>query len=164
MKKPILLFFIFTTLFAINLPPYFSATFTQKIYSDNKTLTYKGEVYTNSKDIFWKYTYPEEKYIWIKDKVYVYEPNLIQLTITKKPKINLFNVIKKATQIDKNKYIAQIDNKKIYFIFDKTLKKAWYKDDLGNKVVFTFKNQSNKKIDNTIFIPTSSKEVEIIYN
>ena len=162
MKKIILL--IFTNLFALNLPPYFSATFTQKIYSDNKTLTYKGEVYTNSKEIFWKYTYPEEKYIWIKDKVYIYEPNLLQLTITKKPKINLFNVINQATQIDKNKYVAQIDNKQVYFIFDKTLKKAWYKDDLGNKVVFTFKNQSNKKINNSIFIPTYPKEVDIIYN
>jgi len=162
MKKLIL--FIFTNLFALNLPTYFSATFTQTIYSDNKTLTYKGEVYTNSKNIFWKYIYPEEKYIWIKDKVYIYEPNLIQLTITKKPEINLFNVIKQAAQIDKNKYIAQIENKQIYFIFDKTLKKAWYKDDLGNKVVFTFNNQSTKKIDDNIFIPNYPPEVDIIYN
>jgi len=161
--KFLFLSFIILKLNALNLPKYFSAKFTQKIYSDKSVLTYKGEIYTNSKNVYWKYTYPNIKQIWINNKVYVYEPDLIQVTISKKPKINIFDALKKAKKIKANEYVANVDNKKIHFIYNKTLKKAWYKDDVGNKVEITFFDQSFSKLDNALFKPTYPKDVDIIY-
>ncbi len=161
LKLKILLLMVIN-LYALNLPHYFQAEFIQKIYSDKKTLTYKGEIYTNSKQVFWKYTYPNTKEIWINDKVYVYEPELLQVTISKKPKLNLFEAIKKAKKTEKD-YIAKIDNKTIHFIYDKTLKKAWYTDDIGNKVVINFKDISTEKINPEIFTPKFPDDVDIIY-
>jgi outer membrane lipoprotein carrier protein len=156
-------FILILNLFALNLPKYFSANFTQKIYSDDKVLTYKGKIYTDSKNVFWKYTYPTEKEIWITDKVYIYEPDLIQVTIASKPKLNLFNALKKAKKIKNNTYEAEINNNKIYFLYDNTLKKAWYTDDVGNKVEITFSNQWDKKIPQKIFTPTYPEDVDFIY-
>ncbi|GAB6073590.1 hypothetical protein JCM15786_02470 [Nautilia lithotrophica] len=150
-------------LFALNLPEYFSADFIQKIYSENNVLTYKGKIYTDSKKVFWKYSYPNEKYIWINKKVIIYEPDLLQVTISKKPKFNLFDAIKNAKKTKNNEYIATIDNKKVNFIYDKYLEKAWYIDDVGNKVVITFKNQSTKNVDQSLFMPKYPKDVDIIY-
>jgi len=154
---------LFIFLYALNLPEYFSADFTQKIYSENKVLTYKGEIYTNSKNVYWKYTYPDTKQIWINQKVYIYEPDLLQVTISKKPKFNLFNAIKKAKKTKNNTYTALIDNKKIHFKFDKTLKKAWYVDDVGNKVEIVFTNQSKEKINPSLFKPNFPENIDIIY-
>ncbi len=150
-------------LFALNLPKYFSADFIQKIYSDGKVLTYKGKIYTDSKNVLWKYTYPDEKYIWINDKVYVYEPDLLQVTISKKPEFNLFKALKKANKLKNNEYEAEIDSKKIYFIYGNTLQKAWYTDDVGNKVIITFSNQSGKKIESSVFKPNFPKDIDVIY-
>jgi len=162
-KWKIIILFFFTNLLALNLPKYFSADFIQKIYSEGKTLTYKGKIYTDSKNVFWKYIYPNEKYIWVNNKVYVYEPDLEQVTISKKPKLNLFDAIKKAKKIKNNEYTANIDNKQINFIYNKFLQKVWYIDDVGNKVVIEFKNQSTKKIKNKLFIPAFPKDIDIIY-
>jgi outer membrane lipoprotein carrier protein len=162
-KWKILILFFITYLFALNLPEYFSASFVQKIYSNDKVLIYKGKIYTDSKNVFWKYTYPNEKKIWITDKVYVYEPDLIQVTISDKPKLNLFEAIKKAKKIKQNEYVAKVNNKKIYFLFDKTLQKAWYTDDVGNKVEIVFYNQTDKKIPKSLFTPTYPDDVDFIY-
>ena len=151
------------SLLALNLPEYFSADFIQKIYSEGKILTYKGKIYTDSKNVFWKYIYPNEKYIWVKNKVYVYEPDLEQVTISKKPKFNLFDAVKNAKKIKNSEYAAKIDNKEVNFIYDKTLQKAWYTDDVGNKVVIEFKNQSTKKIKDKLFAPMYPKDADVIY-
>ena len=150
-------------IFALNLPKFFSASFTQTITSKEKKITYKGNIYTNSKNVYWKYIYPNAKEIWITNEVTVYEPDLLQVTISKKPKFNIFSLIKKAKKIGKNTYEAKIDGKKVTFIFDKTLKKAWYKDDVGNRVEIDFYNQSDKKIDPSIFKPKYPKDVDVIY-
>jgi len=161
-KLKFLILLIATNIWALSLPKYFSSDFIEKIYSDKSTITYKGKIYTDSNSVFWKYTYPNEKLIWINDKVYVYEPDLIQVTISKKPKFNLFSAIKNAKKTE-NGYIAEVDGKKVHFIYDNTLKKAWYTDDVGNKVVITFSNQSEKKIDPSVFIPKYPKDVDVIY-
>ncbi|AZV46655.1 hypothetical protein C3L23_05000 [Nautilia sp. PV-1] len=150
-------------LFALKLPHYFSADFTQKIQQDNHTLIYKGKIYTDSKNVFWQYTYPNEKKIWINDRVYIYEPDLMQVTISKKPKFNLFNALKNAKKIKNNEYVAEVQNKKVYFKYGKTLEKAWYTDDVGNKVEILFSNQSEKKIAPSVFIPTYPKDIDVIY-
>jgi outer membrane lipoprotein carrier protein len=114
----------------------------------------------NKNIIYWKYTYPNLKEIWIKDKVYIYEPDLMQVTISKKPKLNLFKILKNAKKLKNNLYVAFADNKEIYFIYDKRLKKAYYTDDIGNRVEIYF-----KKIDKNISIPPLNfpKDIDIIY-
>ncbi|WP_236618702.1 LolA-like outer membrane lipoprotein chaperone [Lebetimonas sp. JH292] len=145
---------------ALNLPKEFKAKFTQYIYSKDKKLTYKGIVILKNNEIYWKYTYPNIKEIWIKDKVYIYEPDLMQVTISKKAKLNLFKILKNAKKLDKNLYVAINNKKEIYFIYDKTLKKAWYTDDIGNKVEIYF-----KKTNKNISIPPLNfpKDIDIIY-
>jgi outer membrane lipoprotein carrier protein len=88
---------------------------------------------------------------------------LIQVTVAKKPKFNLFAALKNAKKIKQNEYVAKIQNKKVFFIYDKTLKKAWYTDDVGNKVEITFKHQSTAEIPANIFTPKYPKDVDIIY-
>jgi len=147
-------------LFAFNFPKEFKAKFTQFIYSKNKKLTYKGIVILKNNEIYWQYNFPNLKKIWIKDKVYVYEPDLMQVTVSKKPKLNLFKILKNAKKLDKNLYIAISNKKEIYFVYDKTLKKAWYKDSLGNKVEIYF-----SKLEKNIKIPPLNfpKDIDFIY-
>jgi len=160
------LFFIFMIMFsylnALTLPNNFEANFTQTINSNGKKLHYKGEIFYKNGKILWKYTYPVEKSIWIDKKVYVYEPNLMQVTISKRPKFTLQNILKNAKK-ENNHYIADINNKKVYFTYDKTIKSLHYKDDAGNLVTITFLNPSTKKLKDFIFIPTYPKDVDIIY-
>ena len=163
MKRLILiLILLISYVNALTLPKDFKSDFIQTINSNGKKLIYKGELFYKNGKILWKYTYPVEKYIWINDKVYVYEPNLMQVTISKKPKFNLENIIKKAKKEGKF-YVAKIDNKKVYFIYDKTLKSLHYKDDAGNLVTIVFSKTSTKPLKDSIFIPTYPQDVDIIY-
>ncbi len=161
--KIILIFFLAGFLNALNLPSNFQADFIQTINSNGKKLIYKGKIYYQKNKIFWHYNYPVEKYIWINDKVYVYEPDLIQVTISKKPKFNLQNIVKNAKRIKPHEFETVIDKKKVYFIFDKIIKKLWYKDEMGNLVSIVFNKTSLKKINPSLFIPKYPKDVDIIY-
>jgi len=162
-KLTTLIMFFFQFILALNLPKSFSADFVQTINSNGKKLVYKGKIFFKNPKILWKYTYPIKKYIWINKKVYIYEPNLYQVTITKKPDFTLTSILKKAKKIKKNTYEAKLKDKKIYFIYDKTLKKLWYKDEMENLVTITFNNQKDKKLDNKIFIPIYPKDIDILY-
>jgi len=161
--KFIILILLITSINALNLPSYFKANFTEMINSNGKKLIYKGSVFYHNNKVFWHYTYPVEKYIWINKKVYVYEPDLIQVTISKKPKFTLQNILSNAKKIKANEYKTVIDNTTIYFVFDKTIKKLWYKNKMGNLIEINFSNQSEKKINPDIFIPHYPKNVDIIY-
>jgi len=154
---------LINSMFALNLPNNFSANFVQTINSNGKKIVYKGKVFFKNSKILWQYTYPNEKYIWINDKVYIYEPDLYQVTITKKPDLTLTKILKNAKKIGHNTYETEFKNTKVYFIYDGTLKKIWYKDEVGNLVTIVFKNQNNLKLDNDLFIPTYPKDVDIIY-
>jgi outer membrane lipoprotein carrier protein len=158
--KWIIIFLLTISLFAFNIPKNFAANFKQYIYQNDKKLKYKGIVVINNNQVYWKYTYPNIKKIWITDKVYIYEPDLMQVTVSKKPKLNLFKILKNAKKLNGNKYIALADNKEIYFIYDKTLKEAYYKDDIGNKVEIYF-----QKLDKNISIPPLKfpNDVDFIY-
>ncbi|GAX88275.1 outer membrane lipoprotein carrier protein [Lebetimonas natsushimae] len=159
-RKWIIILLLISNLFALNLPKNFTAEFTQYIYQSSKKLTYRGIVIINNNQVYWKYTYPNIKEIWIKDKVYVYEPDLMQVTISKKPKLNLFKILKNAKKLNNNLYVATADNKEIYFIYDKTLKKAYYTDDIGNRVEIYF-----KKLNKNLKIPPLNfpKNIDFIY-
>jgi outer membrane lipoprotein carrier protein len=58
--------------------------------------------------------------------------------------------------------MADVEDKKIYFIYDKTLKKLFYTDELGNKVEIKFFNQKNST-DKNIFKLSFPNDVDIIY-
>jgi outer membrane lipoprotein carrier protein len=160
MKYIFIFFLLIYNLFALNSPKEFNAKFTQYIYSKDKKLTYKGIVILRNNQIYWQYNYPTLKKIWIKDKVYVYEPDLMQVTISKKPKLNLFKILKNAKKLNQNLYVAINNKKEIYFIYNKTLKKAWYTDDLGNRVEIYF-----TRFDKNLSIPPLNfpKDIDIIY-
>ena len=147
-------------LFALNLPKQFEANFTQYIYSKNQKLTYKGFIIFKNNEIYWQYNYPSIKKIWIKNKVYIYEPDLMQVTISKKPKLNLIKILKNAKRLNKDLYVTYNGNKEVYFIYDKYLKKVWYTNNLGNKIEIYF-----QKLKNPIKIPPLKfpKDVDFIY-
>ncbi len=161
--KKMISFLLFTYLFALNLPHNFSAAFIQTINNNGQKIIYKGKIFYKDSNIFWKYIYPVEKNIWINDKIYIYEPDLQQITISKRPKFTLQNIIKNAKKLKKNEYETEINRKKVYFIYEKSLKKLWYKDDVGNLITVRFFNQSNKQTDNLLFIPKYPKNIDIIY-
>ncbi len=160
--KIIILFFITILSFGIELPKEFSADFNQTIISNNKKLIYKGKIFYNKGNIVWKYTYPTEKIIWILDKIYIYEPDLYQVTITKRDKTTLNEIIKNAKKIKNNLYESTIKDKKIYFIYDRTLKKLYYTDDVGNKVKINFYNQK-KSVNKKAFDLKLPEDVDFIY-
>ena len=161
--KKIIFLLVFNFLFALAIAESFSTNFIQTINSNGKKLTYKGKIYFKNPKILWKYTYPNEKYIWIIDKVYIYEPDLYQVTIAKKPEFTLTDILKNAKKIKNNTYKTKLKNKTVYFIYDKTLQKLWYKDNLGNLVTIKFSNQKAKNLNPEIFIPNYPKDVDIIY-
>jgi outer membrane lipoprotein carrier protein len=150
----------FINLYAIEIPKIFIAKFTQNIYQNDKKLTYKGIVILKNNQIYWQYNYPTLKKIWIKDKVYVYEPDLMQVTILKRPSLNLVKILKNAKKVKDNLYETEMNKKRIYFIYKKTLKKIYYKNEIGNRVEIYFtplnKNLSIPKMN---FPP----DIDIIY-
>ena len=152
----------FSYINALILPNNFEANFTQTINSNGKKLFYKGQIFYKNDKILWKYSYPVKKYIWINKRVYVYEPNLIQVTVSKKPKFTLQNILKSAKK-ENNFYVAKINNKKVYFTYKKTITSLHYKDDTGSLVTIDFSNISTKTLKTSIFIPTYPKDVDIIY-
>ena len=163
MKKLLMLLFFLITLNALSLPSNFEANFTQTITNQNKKIIYKGKIFYKNGKILWKYFYPIKKYIWINNKVYVYEPDLYQVTISPKPKFTLQNIINNAKHLKNDLYKAIVNNKKIYFLYDKTIKYLKYKNKMDNLVEINFSNQSTKKLNPNLFIPNYPKDVDIIY-
>ena len=163
MKKLLVLLFIIVASYSLTLPKNYEANFTQTITDKNKKLKYTGEIFYKNGKILWKYNYPVQKFIWITDKVYVYEPDLLQVTISPKPKFTLPNIVKNAKKIKEDIYEAKIDNKNVVFKFDKTLQFLKYKNQMGNLVTIKFTNQKVKDINDSLFIPKYPKDVDIIY-
>ena len=161
--KKIIFLLVFNFLFAITISESFFANFLQTINSNGKKLIYKGKIFFKNPKILWKYTYPTEKYIWINDKVYIYEPDLYQVTIAKKPEFTLTDILKNAKKVKNHTYKTKLKNKTVYFIYDKTLQKLWYKDNLGNLIIIKFTDQKEKKLNPKIFIPDYPKDADIIY-
>ncbi len=160
MKK--LIFFIFYTyLFSINIPQYFHSNFVQTITSKH-TLLYKGELYFSNNKVLWHYTYPEEKYILINKNVLIYEPDLMQVEIRKRANISLKDILKNAKKVKKNLYKAKLNNKLIYFEFNKTLKQIYYTDEVGNRVKIDFINPSLKKFSENSFNLKIPSDVDYI--
>jgi len=164
MKKfVIFIFIIFGYSFELKYDS-FSANFTQIVKSDNKTIVYNGDLFVKNNKVFWHYSTPIEKKIWITNKIYVYEPDLEQVTIYNK-KDNLFQLIKTAKKIKSHLYKKYYNNKNIYFVTkNKMIIKIYYKDKINNVVSILFKNIQPKKLLNKIFTPSYPNYVDIIYS
>ncbi len=147
--------------FALSLPQSFSADFNQTIISNKNTLHYSGKIFYKNKNIVWKYIKPYSKIIWIKDKIYVYEPDLMQVTIMNRKK-SLDKLLKNAKKVKQNLYVATYEGKKYYFVFDNRLKKLYYNDDMGNKVEIIFYNYKNNAPTKEFEI-NFPEEVDVIY-
>ena len=154
MKKLLGLLFFFISLHALILPKHFEANFTQIIFNQNTKLTYKGKFFYQNGKILWKYTYPVTKYIWITNQVYIYEPNLYQVTISPKPKLTIQNIINHAKKLKNDLYFTKIDKTKIYFK---------YKNHLGNTIEIKFFNQKTIPLNKKLFIIKFPKDVDIVY-
>ncbi|NPA11637.1 MAG: hypothetical protein GXO62_05295 [Epsilonproteobacteria bacterium] len=150
-----------TFLYSLNLPNSYSAKFLQKIKSTSGTLTYKGKIYYKKPYLLWIYTYPQEKKIWVKDKIYIYEPDLMQVTVAPK-KITLNSILKHSKKIKNSLYVAKIKDTTYKFIFDKYLKKLSYTDPTGNKVSIEFFDFSDK-VDDKLFNINYPKDTDVIY-
>jgi outer membrane lipoprotein carrier protein len=164
------LFFILLSIYAFGFElkyNSFISDFNQSVRSENKTINYKGKVYVNHELIFWHYTKPIEKKIWVTldNKIYVYEPDLEQVTIyNTSKKDNFFKLIRSAKKIKDNLYLKEYDNRKIYFETNNGLiKKIYYKDKIDNLVTLNFYNTQKKDINLSKFTPKYPSYVDIIY-
>jgi outer membrane lipoprotein carrier protein len=165
MKKTLLLFIVlYSFAFEIKYKSFIS-DFNQSITTQKKHIYYKGKVYVKNNFIYWHYIKPIEKKIWIKNnKIYIYEPDLEQVTIYKNNKNNFFKLIKNAKKIKNNLYLKEYDNKKIYFKTKNNLiKRIYYKDKVDNLVTLNFYNIQKKDINSSVFIPNYPNYVDIIY-
>ena len=144
----------------------FESDFNQSVESENKTIFYQGKVYIDNNLVYWHYIKPIEKKIWaINNKIYVYEPDLEQVTIYKTSKQdNFFELIKSAKKIKENLYLKEYNNKEIYFkIRDNLIQKIYYKDKIDNLVTLNFYNIKPKKFNISFFEPKYPEYVDIIY-
>jgi len=166
MKLIIILFYIiFSYSFELKYNS-FEAEFNQSVESDNKTIHYYGKVAVNSNLIFWHYLKPIEKKIWVTtDKIYIYEPDLEQVTIHSiSKKDNFFKLLKESRKIDNNLYSKKIENKTIFFKVDKKMiKKIYYKDKVDNLVTLNFFNIKKREFQKKRFIPNYPEYVDKIY-
>jgi len=167
MKHLILLvFIIFGYSFEIKYKT-LTTDFNQTIKSDNKTIIYKGKLFIKDNLIFWHYKKPIEKKIWVlQNKIYVYEPDLYQVTIYSKNKDDdFFNLLKTAKKIDNNLYVKKYNDKTIYFsIKNGLVKKIYYKDKIDNLVTLNFYNTNKGDINKSLFKPSFESDVDIIYS
>jgi len=144
----------------------FESDFNQTVKSENKVILYTGKVYVNNNLVYWHYLKPIEKKIWaINNKIYVYEPDLEQVTIYKtSKKDNFFDLIKTAKKEKNNLYLKKYDNKNIYFeVNNKLVKKIYYKDKIDNLVTLNFYNIKPKEFNISFFKPKYPEYVDIIY-
>ncbi|WP_457560137.1 LolA-like outer membrane lipoprotein chaperone [Caminibacter sp.] len=152
--------------FAINLPKKFSADFNQTITSDKQTLKYSGKIFYDNGKIVWEYLRPYKKTIWVLDKVYVYEPDLMQVTIIEKKEKNPLLLIKNAKKIGENRYETEYNGIKYVFeLYGKKIKypkKIYFTDKMENRVVIIFTNIKNKT-DTKVFKPDFPSDVDVIY-
>ena len=164
MKYILLLFFIVLSYgFELKYKS-FSADFNQSVKSENKSIYYQGKLNIDNNLVFWHYIKPIEKKIWISDKIYVYEPDLEQVTIYKKNE-NFFKLLKTAKKIKNNLYLKIYDNKKIYFVVkNKMVVKIYYKDKIDNLVTLNFYNIKKEEFNTSFFKPKYPNYVDTIYS
>jgi len=143
--------FLIVSLFGFNLKyKNFSAEFNQSVKSEDKTINYEGKLYIKNSLVSWHYQKPIEKTIWttLDNKIYIYEPDLEQVTIYNSSKQdNFFKLIESAKKVEKNLYLKKYDGKNIYFkVKDGMISKIYYKDKIWYFVKFKFLWYKTKRV------------------
>lgn len=165
-----LLFVLLSNLQAFNLNTLSSleASFKQIITNSvGKKIEYKGKLFiSNPSKILWQYKTPVVKNVYvINNFAIVDEPELEQAIFTSLDEnINILKMLKTAKKINKNLYVASI-NEVDYSIYIKNNKisSIKYKDNLENKVAIYLDNSVyNKEIKKEIFSFKAPKHYDII--
>lgn len=145
------------------------AKFTQKIFSDEHTITYKGEIFALApRSLLWKYQTPVSKEIYIEqDTMIIYEPQLEQAIFAHlQENLDILNLVHQAVKITQDHYVAEILNQKYHLYFAKgILQRISFEDSMGNQVEIVFEDiQVNPKIDPKIFDFKPASNIDILYN
>ena len=146
----------------------FEADFTQNIIDDKDAkIKYSGHVSaTKPRFALWQYLKPVEKSVYIlSNKIVMIEPEIEQVIIKRiDQNFDLFEVIKNAKEIAKNRYTAQFNNKSYTIEMNgDVIEEISYQDELENDVKILFSNQKvNKVIAPKKFIPIIPDEFDVI--
>jgi len=146
----------------------FEADFKQTITDEKgKSLSYSGHLIASKpQNAFWKYTKPVIKNIYIdSSKIVIIEPDLEQAIVKRiNSNFNLFEIIKNAQKIDKNRFKATFEDSNFIIKTDKSfIKSLNYKDKFDNNVSIIFsKEKINKVYKKDIFIPQIPEDYDII--
>ncbi|MEO1942448.1 MAG: LolA-like outer membrane lipoprotein chaperone [Campylobacterales bacterium] len=153
---------------ALQLPPYFSAKFTQIVKGEEgENLQYRGEVYyQRGEGLYWHYTSPVEKKIWIiQNRIVIYEPDIEQVTIsTRRRGLNLERLLKGARELSRGHYTTEVEGREYNFTYSDRLEEIKYRDRIGNLVVIKFSGGGRTPPPHSLFTPTYPADVEIIYH
>ena len=146
----------------------FEADFNQTITDEKgKSLSYSGHLIASKpQNAFWKYTRPVTKQIYIdSSKIIIIEPDLEQAIVKRiNSNFNLFEIIKNAQKIDKNRFKARFEDSIFIIKTDKSfIKSLSYKDKFDNDVIIIFsKEKINKRYKKDIFMPQIPEDYDII--
>ena len=138
---------------AIPVPNQIKANFIQTVVNseNNQTLKYSGSVYFSlPNSAKWIYKEPIKKIICLMEtKALVIEPELEQVTLFRLNKaIPVLKILKRAKEIDAQKYSAKFNGIKYTIYTDKSnlVKKIEYIDELSNLVTISLKNIDTKPL------------------
>jgi len=146
----------------------FDANFEQKIINPSqKEIIYTGHLLLKEPYyILWQYKEPVIKNVYvINDFAIIDEPELEQAILTKlQNEIDIFNLIKSAKEVSKNRYLATIyDVEYNLFTKDNKIQRIEYRDALENSVIITFSDiKQNIEIDDEIFKYLPPEHYDII--
>jgi len=132
-----------------------SANFTQSIKNNsNNTISYKGNIIFNTKNILWHYNNPLKNVYISSSQVIIDEPELEQAIISHiNEELNLINILKKSKKINDTTYENTLNNI-VYTIkiYQNKLQAIFYKDELENNVSIIFSDvKVNTNIDIKVF-------------
>ena len=146
----------------------FQSSFRQIVTSDGKEIIYSGLIFIKRPNsILWKYQYPIEKSIYIRDRsLFMVEPDLEQVIIKSiSTSFQLINLLEDSQKIDENRYSTKVNEKEYLFILKNSiLHRVIYNDELGNFIEVTFTNPKiDKEIGDNLFIPNIPNYFDRIY-
>lgn len=145
------------------------SSFTQSITNEQHTkITYSGKMYAVKKDnqALWEYHKPIVKKIYYKaGNIVIIEPELEQAIFAKLNKVpNVLILLQNATQVSDHVFETTFNKIKYTIETEKDhVKKIAYVDEIQNKVVIEFSDQTtNTKIDPSTFVFEIPEEYDVL--
>ncbi|MFC3848404.1 LolA-like outer membrane lipoprotein chaperone [Helicobacter baculiformis] len=145
----------------------FSAHFKQVVLGEGPSPVYEGEIFAKMPDLVkWVYDKPSIKEIYMRDRrVVVYEPQLLQATLTKLDKsLDFFTILKKAKLQKDGRYKTKIKDTTYYLTLqDKLPYLLEFTDKLKNKVQIIFSAvKTNTPLEDSMFVFVLPKGVDLV--